>query len=405
MSAPSPSRPLRLLLVTIAALGFLALGRLWTARPPDTAALVQSNGLPLGGDFVVFYATSQVVRGEDPASAYDLEALHARQQEIIGAKFGKAPWLYPPPALLVVLPLSLLPYLLAWGVWSSLGFAGLLGVTRKLSPGGLTTHWMVAFPGVLVNLATGQNGLFSAGVLGAGLLALPTRPVLAGGLLGLLSLKPQLLPAVLVALVAGGHRRALGGLVASALALALSSLAWLGTGPWKAFSGLASGSGRLIDSTELRRIRMPTTYCAARSLALDPSSSLMVQGLVSLATLVALAWIWRRPASPGIRRFALVLGIGLITPYVFDYDLALLAIGLAAVAPREDGPPALLVALLWALPLAHPLVLGGLGIPLGPPVMAAGLAWCVLQARAEGQGRGDSEASPAGSTTGQSSIR
>lgn len=377
----APSRPgLRLALLAFALLGFLAVGRLWTNRTPEMNGFVQGNGLPIGGDFVVFYAASKLTLAGEAAAAYDQPRQHALQQQVIGAEFPLAPWLYPPPALLVAAPLAALPYPVALGAWLLLGVGGLLLVCRRLAPSGFTLFWVLAFPGVLVNLGTGQNGLLSGVVLGLGFLWLEERPLQAGAVLGLLSLKPQLLPAVLVALAAGGRWRALGALVASAATLALASLALFGAAPWEGFRAALAPGERLLDATNLRRIRMPTWYCAARSLGAGVGAARGLQAVAGLVAAGALAWLWRRPAPAGLRHLGLALGIGLVTPYVFDYDLGVLAVGLAATATRVP-PPGPLAALLWALPLMHGLVLGGLGVPLGPPVMAAGLAWCCGTAR------------------------
>ena len=50
----------------------------------------------------------------------------------------------------------------------------------------------IAFPPVFLCLMQGQTGLLAAALLGGGLLALRPRPVLAGVLFGLLTVKPQL---------------------------------------------------------------------------------------------------------------------------------------------------------------------------------------------------------------------
>ena len=60
----------------------------------------------------------------------------------------------------------------------------------------------LAFPAVFVNIGHGHNGFLTAALIGAGLLMLDRRPILAGILFGLMAYKPQfgvLIPLVLAA--------------------------------------------------------------------------------------------------------------------------------------------------------------------------------------------------------------
>ena len=89
---------------------------------------------------------------------------------------------------------------------------------------------------VLTNVLVGQNGFLTASLIGGFLLLLPTRPVLAGICLGLLSYKPQyglLFPLVLIAAGAMAgirHPQACCGRM-----LAFASWLAFGTESWQAF--------------------------------------------------------------------------------------------------------------------------------------------------------------------------
>src|SRR5258706_16321345 len=73
----------------------------------------------------------------------------------------------------------------------------------------------LAAPAVFVNAVRGQNGTWTAALCGGGLSLLERRPLLAGGLLGLLIYKPQLGLLIPVALLAGRHWRASKGVAVS----------------------------------------------------------------------------------------------------------------------------------------------------------------------------------------------
>ena len=107
--------------------------------------------------------------------------------------------LYPPIFLLVATPLAVMPYTLALAVWQISTFALYLSVigaiVRRIPGNVIGPMWLpiaAGFPAVFINLGHGQNGLLTAGLLGAALLALPARPVLSGILFGALAYKPQL---------------------------------------------------------------------------------------------------------------------------------------------------------------------------------------------------------------------
>src|SRR5260370_39272863 len=96
-------------------------------------------------------------------------------------------------------------------------------------------------PGVPFTVITGQNAFFTSALWVGGFGLIGRYPVLAGALLGVLTFKPQLWLMVPVALLAARQWRALGGAAASALILALLSLAVFGPEIWRAWLGLLTG--------------------------------------------------------------------------------------------------------------------------------------------------------------------
>src|SRR5271170_990668 len=94
--------------------------------------LTFQSGAPIGGDFVNPYAGSIAGLAGDPASAYDLHLQHMRERAMLGdSSFGVlGSFTYPPVYLLMVLPLSLLPYVASWLVFEAATLAGYLAVLR-----------------------------------------------------------------------------------------------------------------------------------------------------------------------------------------------------------------------------------------------------------------------------------
>src|SRR5437588_863727 len=109
--------------------------------------------------------------------------------------------------------------------WSSPSLASRRCITgrrasrpRRLRPG----------PAAAINAGMGQNAFLMAALLVGGFRVLRTCPALGGAILGLLTMKPQFWLLVPVALAAGREWRALLWSVATAIGLALLSLAMFG---------------------------------------------------------------------------------------------------------------------------------------------------------------------------------
>ena len=117
-----------------------------------------------------------------------------------GPTYPETYWSYPPHIVLFVWPLGLMPYLPAYIAWCVIGIGLYLFACSSAIPRERLLFLAVA-PGVAVCVFFGQNGFYTAALLIGGLLSLDRRPVLAGVLFGILTLKPQLgllLPIILL---------------------------------------------------------------------------------------------------------------------------------------------------------------------------------------------------------------
>jgi len=337
-------------------LGWLAGGLMnsWWWHPPG---FVNEGGANIGRDFVAVWTAASLALGGHPAAGYDQALLHAAEQTTIGAPVGLITWHYPPSFLMLVLPLALLPYPAAAALWVASTFAAFARLLQRVAPHPLTGLAALIFPATAQCLISGQNGAFSAALIAGGLLSLESRPVLAGLCWGLLSYKPQVAAAAFAALVFGRHWRVLGVAFAVAAALAVASLAVLGTEPWL---GFLRGLGEVRALLEAGRVpwdRMATAFASARLAGFGVAASYGLQIAVALAALGILAQLWWRRAPLALAGSALVLSIPLTTPYAYDYDLVMLLLPLAwllqeARATGFRRGEALLLAATWTVPVA-----------------------------------------------------
>lgn len=295
----------------------------------DFTTLRSSTGIPLAADFANYWAASKLALSGHAALAYNINELHEVEQQFLGThhNYGCG-WYYPPFALFWALPLGLMPYLTSLLLWTVVPLVMYSIVFRRVSRHPMSFILFLCFPGTLINVLFGQNGFITGTMLGGGLLLLETSPIWAGGLFGLLCYKPPLAVLVLLALLIGRYWKTLIATLASLLLLSSASAIAFGYQAWLAYFQVKATPMKLLELGAAKWSIMPTVFAALLSAGCPAEAAYLGQGVVMLAVVVAVAWVWRQPLSLALRGTVLVLGILLFTPYAFVYDLALLALPL-----------------------------------------------------------------------------
>lgn len=332
--------------------------------------IVDPSGRPLGTDFASFWSTSTVLLEGRPLAAYDDAALRDIQRSLAGRDGPHYTMLYPPMGLLIVLPLALAAYPLALTAWLLGTFAAYLAVLWRAWPLPSVLLMGAAFPAVFVTVGHGQNAFLSAALLGGAMLALPGRPVLAGLLIGLLSYKPHLGLVIPFALAAGGHWRAFAAAAAAAAALALAATLAFGAEIWPAYLARTDFARQVLEQGLVDHGKMQSLFAAARLWGAGTGPAYTLQWGLAAAAAVALMLLWRTAAPHALKAAALMTAAVLVTPFVFDYDLTLLALPLLLLT--RDGVERgflpwekTVLAAVWAVPLlARPAAMH-LELPLG----------------------------------------
>ena len=235
----------------------------------------------------------------------------------------------------------------------------------------------LAFPAVLINIGHGQNGFLTATLVGAALVQLDRRPLLAGILFGLLAYKPQFGLLIPVVLAASGRWRSFAAAAGTVVLLALATTFAFGPHVWQAF----------LDSTRFTRVvaleqgdtgwyKIQSLFAWARMWGASITVAYALQAALVVALGAALIWLWRSAAPYPLKAAALCLAAILATPYTFDYDMMVLAPAIAFVAvdgfARGFGPwEKTALAALWLVPLVARSVAHVTLIPLGVPIMLA----------------------------------
>jgi hypothetical protein len=281
----------------------------------------------VGSEFRIFWTASFMALNGQLTDIYDNSKFEAVETHLAGIEKGHV-WLYPPPFLLMVLPLSLLPFLASLAVWLAITLGLYLLVLRRICPQPYVIFWILFFPGIVINFLVGHNGFLTGTLLGGGLLFMNSSPILAGILLGLLFYKPQLAVLIPLALVAGRRWNILMITIISAAAIGIASAVIFGPETWLEFVRNIPIAAKLTD-TPWHWNRMPTIYATARAAGTGPLIAWTLQGIVMLGVMAGVYWVWSGNATLACRASILILGILLFTRYAFIYDYAILALPLA----------------------------------------------------------------------------
>ena len=289
------------------------------------------DGLGIPVDFVNVWAAGRLVLDGHPALAYDWDIQKKIEVAILGQDFiGNFAWHYPPPFLFVASLLARFSYATAFICWALVSLVPYLVVIRAIV--GRSVGWMLALcvPMLLNNVLVGQNGFLTAALIGGTLYLIPVRPVLAGICLGLLSYKPQyglLFPLVLIA---ASQWTVFFSAGVTAVLMALLSWLAFGTESWQAFfHWMPMFSQAFLVEGKAPWWKLQSVFAMIRYLGGGEQLAWIFQWIMSATVAVVLTLMWRSRISYSLKAAALATGTLLITPYLFLYDMMVLAIPVA----------------------------------------------------------------------------
>ena len=354
------------MLVAVAAGG---IGYFRQAASPDSPAL-------FGNDYLAFYAAGRMALEGHAAAAYD-HAAHATEQQQLAAEAkgsGALPatyyFGYPPTYLALVAPFATLPYYAS--LFAFLGLTALLYLAAMwlIWPGWRTVILALAVPNACIAFGFGQNAFLTAGLVGCALALLDRRPWLAGILIGLLAVKPQLGLAFPFVLIATGRWRPLVAATATVVVTALLSAAVLGVDAWRAFLGIGGASrSQLLESSAVGFEKIQSLFAALRLAGASIPVAYVAQAVLALLVAGSLVMLWRSAADYRLKAAAAAGATLLTTPFCLAYDLMIevpAAAFFAAYGAARGFRPGELAALALVLLTPEVAALGLLGTtPVG----------------------------------------
>ena len=299
-------------------------------------------------DFVAAWAAGKLAASGHVLQAYDVEALRAAGHQIVGQTSVKLSYPYPPHALFIAVPLSMLPLPISFWVWQFFSAGLFYAAARPYLPPKFPAFLVVLTPAALLNVLFGQVGLF----FGALWLFAFSGSLIASALI---TFKPHL--AILVAIEVIRRRRVLTTAAIAGFILLGSALVF----------GLKAWPAWLFGSAAPQLITMTDQYAGSwTSQMVAPYFGYGLIGWLLFAG-TAVVLLYRK-----FNVFSAATASFLIAPYGLHYDLTVVCLGFGLLLFRRlRNLPAWQVfvcAIVFLLPL---LVV--LGTRIAPPLLLLGL--------------------------------
>jgi arabinofuranan 3-O-arabinosyltransferase len=340
--------------------------------------IYDSNGLGVPTDFVNVWAAGRLVLDGHPVQAYDWDIQKQVELAVLGQDFiGYFAWHYPPPFLFVASLLAQFPYAVAYIGWMVISIVPYLAVMRAIVGRRFGLMLAIAFPVVFTNTLVGQNGFLTAALIGATLYLMPVRPILAGVCLGLLSYKPQYGLLFPIALIAAAQWRVFFSAGVTAVALAFVSWLAFGTESWQAFlHWLPMFSQAFLTEGKAPWWKLQSIFALVRYFGGTEQLAWAFQWVLTASVATVLALMWRSRVPYTLKAALLAAGTLLTTPYLFMYDMMVLAIPIAflvRIELKSGFRPYELPALGCAIALIVTYIFTGAPVGLGATLIVAGL--------------------------------
>lgn len=351
---------------------FLASAALVAGDLVAADGMLGRNGSLIGRDFLNAWAGGQLVVQGRIDEIYSIEGYFAALPGLTGEDVALHVFSYPPTLLLFLWPLGFIGYAPALLLWIvATGGAFLAAARRHLAEAGMPLWLGAILPASIVNIWTGHHGFVVAALWLAAFAALPRRPIAAGLLFALLTLKPHLGVLIPILLVMRGEWRTIAAAGAGTLGLAAISVALFGIDSWTRYVDvtLAYQTALLGEERGFFLAMMPTPYISFTRLFGDALAARIVHGAFALAALWLLLRSARRGAAwPDLGMMAATATF-LTLPYAFNYDMVVVSLSAAIVLQRRIEELSPIGRISTLLVLAAPILVlpaNQIGLPILP---------------------------------------
>jgi hypothetical protein len=361
---------------------FLALDFKLAADQSFPTFILDPGGFPVGRDFLNTWMGGRSLFSGGPANWFDFDVYMAALVKVTGiTDLAPMYWSYPPHLVFLIWPFGLLGFLPSYIIWCVVGLA--LYVWVAVAGGVDRKYWLflAVAPAVTVNVFLGQNGFLTAALLIGGLANLDRRPIIAGILFGILTIKPQFGLLLPVVLLLGGYWRVIGSAVATTVLLVAATAIWFGPDIWiQYWQKVVPQQSYLLDVAGIKGWPIvASAFVNARLIGLSDNFAWVIQAVVSACAFGAVVWTFWRKRDPVLSLALFVTATFLFSPWILNYDMVVF--GWIVALLRQRGNETLvdqcLSLALWMLPILM-FPLGFAHIPSALfilPLFAARLVW------------------------------
>lgn len=357
---------------------------------------LDANGLSTGiqklpyWDFTNLWAGGLLASKGSVGTIFDVDAYRAFLRSMFTPQLADQEWSYPPSVLLVGVPLAQLPIAVAYVVWTVGSIVALHFALRPLSLPLLAHAACLLSPSGFTNLLIGQNGALTAALLIGGLSLVYTRPIVAGILFGVLTMKPHLGLLIPICLIASGSYRAFLSAAVTASLLFLATGLAFGFDVWTLFIGkTAPLMSSILEAPypQTYQAHAITVFLACRWLGFSVAGAYAGQAAALVLCAAVATWLWRpqNPIEHG-KRVCITATLAIVaSPYGYSYDTIPMCVTAAFLFVTEPRLSRLAMAVFWLFPLfIHRINYHEIGITVLAPILLVTYALAAGQRRAIG---------------------
>jgi hypothetical protein len=341
-----------------------------------------STTLVVGRDFLNFWMYGRAAVTPDASRFYDPHVYNEVLWSLLGRDYPGQNWSYPPSIMLVAAPFGQLGYMPALLCWTILTLPVFLWVASSHIIDRRLLVALLFSPAAIFCLMSGQSSFITAAMLITIFVWLDLRPISAGILIGLLSLKPQLGVLFPIMLIASARWRVFLAAAVTTVVIAALTAALFGPQVWIDYvlKGIPVQNLVLADPARLGTPFMPTIFMNVRGVDASYGTAMAVQACFSAFAIGAVVWAYkfRRDADPHLlAALFLACSVGGV-PYLMAYDVLALTFAalLLLAAGKLDEMGRHLAKLVYWLPLIQ-IGLGMFHVP-GPALIAPAFALYLL---------------------------
>jgi Glycosyltransferase family 87 len=310
-----------------------------------------NRGLPYW-DFTNLWAGSRMVVEGHISNLFDVNAYRAELRAMFDPNLRDHEWSYPPSILLIGVPLSLLPIFWSYILWT-VGTIVCLHFAIRPAKLPFDAHLAVlTAPSVGASIFFGQNGCLTAALLIGGLFATRSRPVLAGILFGILTIKPQMGLLIPVCLIASFNIRCIVSALVTTILIAVMTGVFFGLDAWLHFFHETRAF-----MTQVLEYPYPhpyqyiqfTFFVMSRSFGLDLPASYTIQAIATLICMIAVFYLWWPPNQiDHLSKVSVTALLSIMaTPYGYSYDTVPYCFAIVVWFLRSSSPNRYFFAALW----------------------------------------------------------